>query len=377
MVAEFYPRASDPVLGVWAHRQAIAARDAGAEVRVLVLNSVVPRGDALRAGDVRGALAPLAQRRHAELDGIEITYVPFLAPVPRTRTIGSWGARAAPALGRALARLHADFRYELVHAHYAVPAGDAALRVAPHTPLVVSVHGGDVLWTHGRSPRARRAVTDTFARARLVLANSRGIERRCRALGAERTRVVTLGADLQAPLPATTPPVLVTLSHLVPRKRHVDVLRALPALPDCTWVIVGDGPERRRLEAEASRLGVADRVTFRGQLAPAEARSALRGAAAMVLPSEDEAFGVAYVEALAAGVPAIGCAGENGPEDIAAAGPGLVLVPPRDPAGLAAGIRAALADPGLRAAARATAGRSFTWERCGRATVAAYAEALT
>jgi redox-sensitive bicupin YhaK (pirin superfamily) len=37
VVAEYYPRAADPVLGVWAHRQALAARDAGADVRVLVL----------------------------------------------------------------------------------------------------------------------------------------------------------------------------------------------------------------------------------------------------------------------------------------------------------------------------------------------------
>src|SRR3954452_7571420 len=42
VVAEFYPRAHDPVLGIWAHRQAIAARDAGADVRVLVLYRPIP-----------------------------------------------------------------------------------------------------------------------------------------------------------------------------------------------------------------------------------------------------------------------------------------------------------------------------------------------
>jgi len=41
-VAEFYPRSADPVLGVWAHRQALAAREAGADVRVLVLHRLVP-----------------------------------------------------------------------------------------------------------------------------------------------------------------------------------------------------------------------------------------------------------------------------------------------------------------------------------------------
>ena len=51
VVAEYYPRAADPVLGVWAHRQALAARDAGADVRVLVLHRPVPSKAALRARD--------------------------------------------------------------------------------------------------------------------------------------------------------------------------------------------------------------------------------------------------------------------------------------------------------------------------------------
>ena len=100
-----------------------------------------------------------------------------------------------------------------------------------------------------------------------------------------------------------------------------------------------------------------------------------------MLPSTDEAFGVAYVEAMAAGVPAIGCRGEDGPEEIAAAGGGIELVAPRDPAALASSLDALLSDPAragadARARARETVLRSFTWERCGRQTVAAYEEVL-
>ncbi len=54
VLAEYYPRAENPVLGVWAHRQALAARDAGAEVRVLVLHRPLPPLSALRRGDVAG-----------------------------------------------------------------------------------------------------------------------------------------------------------------------------------------------------------------------------------------------------------------------------------------------------------------------------------
>ena len=62
VVAEFYPSQRDPVLGVWAHRQALAARDAGAEVRVLVLHRLVPPRAAL-AGDRAAPRARSASAR--------------------------------------------------------------------------------------------------------------------------------------------------------------------------------------------------------------------------------------------------------------------------------------------------------------------------
>jgi len=386
IVAEYYPRADDPVLGVWAHRQALAARDAGAEVRVLVLHRPLPPLAAARRGDVRALRAALRQPRRTQLDGVEVTYVPYLSP-PRPWSYGAWGAWAAPALGMALRRLRRELPFELIHAHYAVPAGDAVRRAADATPLVVSVHGGDVLATAQRSAYARRTVARTFRHARLVLANSAGTEARCRALGARATCVVHLGTDLAAtspPRPADAPPTLVTVGHLVARKRHADVLEALallaPSHPGLRYEIVGDGPERAALEALASARGVRDRVDFAGQLPPAQARARAAAADLFVLPSVDEAFGVAYVEAMAAGIPAIGCAGEDGPEEIAAAGPGLVQVTPHDPRALAAEVDRLLRDAPARAAlgqaARETVERCFTWERCGRRTVAAYEDAL-
>src|SRR5207302_1185490 len=95
-----------------------------------------------------------------------------------------------------------------------------------------------------------------------------------------------------------------------------------------------------------------------------------------VMPSVEEPFGVAYVEAMAGGLPAIGTRGEGGPEDIAAAGDGMVLVPADDHRALAQELEALLADPArlasLGRAARETVERNFTWRACGEATVAAY-----
>ena len=73
--------------------------------------------------------------------------------------------------------------------------------------------------------------------------------------------------------------------------------------------------------------------------------SAAQRCTLFVMPSTDEAFGVAYVEAMAAGLPAIGCRGEPGPEEIAAAGDGFVLVPPGDIERLSQRIDELLCDP--------------------------------
>ncbi|HEX4837470.1 MAG TPA: glycosyltransferase [Solirubrobacteraceae bacterium] len=391
VVAEFYPRLGDPVLGVWAHRQALATRDAGADVRVLVLHRLVPPRASLSQwpGGPAHALRGLAgEPRKQTRDGLDVTYVRYVSP-PRSHSYQAWGAWGAPALGLALRRLRRSFGFDLIHAHNAVPAGDAARRTRLRVPLVVSVHGGDVLYTAPRSQSGREAIVRNLAAAATVLANSRGIAELACEYGARDTRVVHLGADLPEPGGGGTgrreqTPSLVTVGHLVARKRHADVMRALAVLakrhPTLRYVIVGDGPERVALEGLAARLEVADRVEFRGQLPPGEAIDAARRCTLFAMPSTEEAFGVSYIEAMAGGVPAIGCRGEPGPEEIAAAGDGFVLVPPGDVERLTQRIDELLSDPQrLREAsirARETVAANFTWEHCGEQTLAAYEHAL-
>ncbi len=347
---------------------------------MLVLHRPLPPLAAIRARDVRAVRAALRQPSRATLDGIEISYVRYLSP-PRPWSYESWGAWAAPVLAPALRRIRSSFGFELVHAHYAVPAADAVRRAAPSAPLVVSVHGHDVQGVDAGGRNVRAAL----GHARLVLANSAGTAERCRALGARQARVVHLGTDVPARIGLRPPaPRLVSVAHLAARKRHEDVIGALALLrgrhPGLRYVIVGAGPARERLQAVARSLVVEDLIEFRGALPHAEAVDAGRAATLFVLPSVDEAFGVSYVEAMAGGVPAIGCRGEDGPEEIAAAGGGIELVPPRDPPALAATIDGLLRDPErlqmLGREARATVEREFTWEACGRETVDAYREAL-
>src|SRR3954451_12408070 len=101
-VAEFYPRVADPALGIWAHRQALAARDHGAEVRVIVLHR--PIAPAARMRDLQAWRAALAQPARQERDGLDVRYLKFVSP-PRGRSYARWGTYAAPALALALRRI--------------------------------------------------------------------------------------------------------------------------------------------------------------------------------------------------------------------------------------------------------------------------------
>ena len=198
ILAEYYPRASDPTLGVWAHRQAVAARDAGAEVRVLVLHRPLPTLADMRGLRVRPALDALRQPASVALDGIPVEYVRYVSP-PRPLSYASWGAWAAPCAAPGAAA-PADPVCLLPGSRPLRRAGRR--RSAPGraaTPLIVSVHGGDVHGPHAGTP----AVARTLRHARLVLANSAGTARRCEQRGAARTRVVHLGTDV--PVQPATP----------------------------------------------------------------------------------------------------------------------------------------------------------------------------
>jgi teichuronic acid biosynthesis glycosyltransferase TuaC len=162
------------------------------------------------------------------------------------------------------------------------------------------------------------------------------------------------------------------------------VIRALAALagrhPRLRYELIGKGPDRESLAALARSLGVAERVSFRGAMPHDAALAELARCHVHVMPSIHDAFGVAHVEAMAAGLPAIGGEG-TGAEDIAGAGEGMILVPAGDLTALTRVIERTVTDEAelqrLGEAARRTAAEHFTWSRNAEETLALYEEIVT
>ena len=145
-------------------------------------------------------------------------------------------------------------------------------------------------------------------------------------------------------------PLLLWVGRLQPWKGVDVALHALQEIPRAHLMIVGDGETRADLERLAQGLGLAERVHFLGAL-PRERLPSIYAAADLLLATSfaSETFGIGLVEAQACGLPVVASRFGGFPEVIDEGRTGL-LVPPRDPAALAAAVRSLIDDPERRRA---------------------------
>jgi phosphatidyl-myo-inositol dimannoside synthase len=106
--------------------------------------------------------------------------------------------------------------------------------------------------------------------------------------------------------------VMLTVARLAGRERAKgidEVMESLPEIareiPNISYLVVGDGHDRERLEEKAISLGVSNRVVFAGFVAEEEKADHYRLADAYVMPGRGEGFGIVYLEALACGLPIV------------------------------------------------------------------------
>jgi glycosyltransferase involved in cell wall biosynthesis len=144
-------------------------------------------------------------------------------------------------------------------------------------------------------------------------------------------------------------PVVLFVGRLRAYKGLAHLLHAMTRV-EANLAIVGDGPERRRLEALSRRLGIAHRVHFSGHLADELLPAAYQAADLFVLPSHlpSEAFGLVMVEAMASGLPVVCTELGTGTSVVVQDGETGLVVPPADPDALAQACNRLLSDDGLR-----------------------------
>jgi len=284
---------------------------------------------------VTGRGGELAQRIRA--DGIPIRSVP-------------WAAGLDP---RVLPGLLAELRTApgLVHAHdaHAVALGGMVAALTGR-PLVATRRVDFHLRRRGYWGRAARVIAISEAVARVLAEDGIAAERiqvvhsGIAVDEVRRTRPLGIRAQLQLPDNA---PVAANVAALVGHKDHATLLRAAgllrDALPALHWVVAGEGGERHALERLRAELELEHRVHLLGHVD--EPARLIADASCFVMSSREEGLGTSVLEAMALGIPVASTTAGGLPEMLQD-GAGL-LVPPGDPAALAAAVERLLRDPSL------------------------------
>lgn len=280
-------------------------------------------------------------------------------------------ARALGALAREIVALSGGHRPDVLVAWGARAVLAAALVPRDRRPPVLAVHH-DLL----ASRAVAAAVRAASRRADGVVAASQAIARAVAPGAAVLHPGVDLDAFAPAQLPDPEPPRALVLGALVQWKRPDLALEVAARVPGLQLEVAGapigdDDGIARALELRASRADLAGRVTFLG--AVDDPRPALARAHVLLHTADAEPYGVALVEALAAGRPVV-AADAAGPREIVADGAGRLFAP-GDSESAAAALRDVLADPRAPSAARTRAEARFSVD-ASAARFAAAVEAL-
>jgi glycosyltransferase involved in cell wall biosynthesis len=376
-----------PDLGAWRQRRQPAAepdsaerqRKAAGDVRVVHVHRIRGIGGSER--HLLTLLPALAER------GIEPLFVGLDDPawnpsdfydalrVPATRI------RAPRDLDPLLlARLVRRLRADVVHTHLVHADVYGGLAAALRGARVVSTKHNDDPFRLGPFRYVERGLGRLSSRIVTITEALRRFTVERVGVPAHKVETIHYGIDDLPAAWGTNPPddvpsdarVLLSIARLT-RQKGVDVaVRALALLPhDTVLVVLGEGPERSRLESLARELGLSERVFLRGR--EPDVAAWLRRASLLVHAARWEGFGLGVLEAMIAGLPVVASDVSSLPELVVDEETG-VLVRPDDPPSLARGITRALEDAErLGAAGLGRARGEFSVARMADRTVALYA----
>lgn len=395
VLSHMYPTKSNPVYGLFVHDQIKELQRQGCEIRVI---KPVPLAPFPLPYMSRKWWEYAETETEALLDGVQVYYPRYLL-LPRDILFDFSGFLVYRGIRKLVARLSSQFKFDIIHAHVALPAGYAGLVLKKsyrNCKLVVTIHGQDLLLTVNRF-LGFKFIKRVFAAAdRIITVSSRLKRETEQRLGfEEKTIVISNGISPEKIERAkedssnlgrcveSAGDLVISVSNLIASKGIDLNIKAIAKLadsyPSLSYLVVGEGPEKQKLEKLVAKLNLGERIVFTGQLPHGEALKKVAGADVFSLPSWKEGFGVVYLEAMACGKPVIACRGE-GIEDVIEDGVNGILVEPKDIDDLAKKIELLLDDK-KKAEQIGQAGRKlvlerYTWAENARKTITLYKEVL-
>ncbi|MDD5725928.1 MAG: glycosyltransferase [Patescibacteria group bacterium] len=295
-----------------------------------------------------------------KIEGVELVTVPsFRMSLLQCGLRGmiSFVCFAVPAMQKALRNNH----YDLIHYFFSIPTGLVSLFQDKKTPYIVSLNGGDVpYYTTQESSFLQMAIQPInktiVKRASAVTAVSGDLASFAKKqFGRDDISVIHNGINTgnfcRSPQRETRNNGIVRLicvSRLAQWKRIDLLIRALQGMTGVVLEIIGDGGYRQELKRLVRDLKLESIVTFRGYVKNGDLKNFLQVSDVFVLPSNADSFGIVFLEAMACGLPVIGCRAGGVPEVIADGQTGL-LVQPNDLDSLRSAIKSLVDNMELRA----------------------------
>jgi len=396
MVASSYPRSPDDTSSVFLRYLVEHLRKTGADIHVLA-----PEDNAGHLKD--SSDAAVTRFRYLPRAWQQLAYGSGILPNLRRRPL-LWLQVPFFLIGMAIAlfRITRKWRPQIIHAHWVLPQGLIAVFVGALTrvPVVVTLHGGDAfgLKSGPLSWLKRAALTHTAAWTANTSATANALRM---TDGASSPYIIPMGVDVKRfasgrrgtyrqDIPAKDSIVLF-VGRLVEKKGVDDLITAFSTLPEKlaenTWLwIVGGGDEESNLRALANRLGVSGRIRFWGKIPNADlpdiyaAADVFSGPSVVAASGDTEGQGVVFLEAFAARLCVLAAA-SGGIAEVVVDGLTGTLVPPRDPARLAAAMETLLANRELREKLAENAFRkvaeTYAWEKVAGQFVSLYRSILS
>jgi len=288
------------------------------------------------------------------------------------------------------------FKADLVHAHWSLPQGMVGVicKKILKIPCIISLHGSDVFGVPPWIKRLNRMIVNSCD---ACTANSRMTAEKALVGDVKDIQVVPMSVKtLFLKHPASIPEIrknqsknILFVGRLIDWKGVKYLIKALPRVlekhPGAILTIVGDGPEKSKLNNLTRKIGVASSVSFIGEINQLDLPGVYLSSDVFVLPSvvnekgNTEGLGVVLLEAMACGLPAVG-SNVGGIPDVIKDGANGFLVEPANVPMIAEKINILLQDDHLRKemgrAGRRFVEKNFSWEMTSRKLIDLYGRVL-
>jgi len=325
-------------------------------------------------------------KRHESRHGLSVFHPRYALPPKIGMSIAPASLLAAALLE--VRRISASgTKVDLIDGHYLYPDGVVAVALGRliDRPVVLTARGSDITQLPDYAG-PRRMVQWAMRHASALISVSRGLQSAMVKLGAPESKVTVLrnGVDLDLFRPgdrhavrekfAVKGTLLLSVGHLIERKRHDLALRAVAEIPGCTLAIVGEGPEKDSLERLALSLGIADRVRLCGPQPHAALPGFYSAADLLILASSREGWANVLLEAMACGTPVVASNIPGNAEVVADSAAGEV-VEQNTPTHFAQSIQRVLGSKRSRAETRAYA-ENFSWDATSQGQLRVFRQVL-